>query len=80
MHPTQLGLWKKELQEQAGNLFDAKRRPKPIDPLSSPERFYSEISRLKMELDWLKKSPVSANRSGEAMGWRHQATGTDPAM
>lgn len=55
VHPTQVGLWKKELQEQAGNLFDAKRGPKPIDPSSSPERLYSEIGRLKMELDWLKK-------------------------
>lgn len=54
-HPTQVGLWKKELQEQAGSLFDAKRRPKPIDPSSTPERLYSKIGRLKMELDWLKK-------------------------
>ena len=55
VHPTQVGLWKKELQEQACNLFDAKRGPKPVDPSSSPERLYSEIGRLKMELDWLKK-------------------------
>ncbi|CAH1073936.1 transposase [Candidatus Nitrotoga sp. 1052] len=55
VHPTQVGLWKKELQAQAGSLFDAKRGPKPIDPSSSPERLYSEIGRLKMELDWLKK-------------------------
>lgn len=25
VHPTQVGLWKKELQGQAGRLFDAKR-------------------------------------------------------
>ena len=55
VHPTQVGLWKKELQEQAGRLFDAKRGPKPVDPSSSPDRLYSEIGRLKMELDWLKK-------------------------
>jgi len=55
VHPTQVSLWKKELQGQASNLFDAKRGPKPIDSLSSPERLYSEIGRLKMELDWLKK-------------------------
>jgi len=52
-HPTQVGLWKKELQDQASCLFDAKRVPKPVDPSSSPERLYSEIGRLKMELDWL---------------------------
>ena len=55
VHPTQVGLWKKELQDQAASLFDAKRGPKPADPSSSPERLYSEIGRLKMELDWLKK-------------------------
>lgn len=56
VHPTQVGLWKKELQEQASSLFDTKRGPKPVDPSASPERLYSEIGRLKMELDWLKKS------------------------
>ena len=55
VHSTQVGLWKKELQEQASSLFDARRGPKPVDPSASPERLYSEIGRLKMELDWLKK-------------------------
>ena len=55
VHPTQVGTWKKELQEQASSLFDGKRGPKPADPSASPERLYSEIGRLKMELDWLKK-------------------------
>jgi hypothetical protein len=35
--------------------FDTKSGPKPDDPSASPERLYSEIGRLKMELDWLKK-------------------------
>jgi transposase len=55
VHPTQVGLWKKELQDQASSLFDVKRGSKPVDPSSTPERLYSEIGRLKMELDWLKK-------------------------
>ena len=55
VHPTQVGLWKKELQAQASSLFDARRGPKPADLSASPERLYSEIGRLKMELDWLKK-------------------------
>lgn len=55
VHPTQVGQWKKELLEQAGSLFEAKRGPKPVDESASPERLYSEIGRLKMELDWLKK-------------------------
>lgn len=55
VHPTQVGLWKKELQDQAASLFDVKRGPKPVDPSADPERLYSEIGRLKVELDWLKK-------------------------
>jgi transposase len=55
IHPTQVALWKKELTDHASNVFDIKRGTKPIDPSTSPERLYSEIGRLKMELDWLKK-------------------------
>jgi transposase-like protein len=55
VHLTQVGLWKKELQDQAGSVFETKRGPKPVDPSSSPDRLYSEIGRLNMELDWLKK-------------------------
>lgn len=56
VHPTQVSQWKKELQEQAAELFEGKRGPKPAtDPAASQERLYSEIGRLKMELDWLKK-------------------------
>jgi len=36
VHPIQVGLWKKELQEQASSLFDAKRGSKPVDPSSTP--------------------------------------------
>lgn len=60
VHPIQVGLWKKELQEQASRLFDVKRGSKPLDPSSTPERLYSEIGRLKMELDWLKKKSGSS--------------------
>jgi transposase len=55
VHPTQVGEWKRELLSQAPSIFEIKRGPKPEDPSSSPERLYSEIGRLKMELDWLKK-------------------------
>ena len=55
VHPVQVGKWKKELQEPASSLFDAKRGPKPVEPAADPERLYTEIGRLKVELDWLKK-------------------------
>ena len=55
VHPTQVSQWKKELQESAAGVFDGKRGPKPVDPSSSEDRLYTEIGRLKVELDWLKK-------------------------
>ena len=56
VHPTQVSMWKKELQEQATTLFETKRGPKTVaDPSANLERLYSEIGRLKMDLDWLKK-------------------------
>ena len=55
VHPAQVGLWKKEIQDQAKTLFEGKRGPKPLAAHKEPELLYSEIGKLKMELDWLKK-------------------------
>ena len=55
VHPVQVSQWKKEIQEQASTLFEGKRGPKPVAAHREPELLYSEIGKLKMELDWLKK-------------------------
>jgi transposase-like protein len=55
VHPTQVGLWKKALLENAKQLFEVKRGSKIIDPQSDPERLYAKIGQLNMELEWLKK-------------------------
>ncbi len=55
VHPTQVGQWKNAIHEQVPNLFEGKRGPKPAIEHQEPERLYSEIGKLKMELDWLKK-------------------------
>ena len=55
VHPVQVGQWKKAIQEQAKTLFEGKRGPKPMAAHQEPELLYSEIGKLKMELDWLKK-------------------------
>ena len=55
VHPVQVGLWKKEIQEHAKTLFEGRRGPKPTDAHREPERLFSEIGKLTMELDWIKK-------------------------
>lgn len=55
VHPTQIGLWKKALLENAGQVFDVKREAKVTDPKSDPDRLYAKIGQLNMELDWLRK-------------------------
>lgn len=55
VHPVQVSQWKKEILERAKVLFEGKRGPQTVDAQSAPERLYSEIGRLKMEVDWLKK-------------------------
>ena len=55
VHPVQVGQWKREIQAQAKTLFEGKRGPKPLAAHREPELLYSEIGKLKMELDWLKK-------------------------
>ncbi len=55
VHPVQVGQWKKAIQEQAATLFEGKRGPKPTAAHREPEKLFSEIGKLKMELDWLKK-------------------------
>jgi transposase len=55
VHPARVRQWKKKIQDRAVTLFEAKRGRRKADEQGDPERLYSEIERLKMELDWLKK-------------------------
>ena len=55
VHPVQIGLWKKETQEQAQLLFAGKRGPKPLAEHADPDPLFSQMGKLKIELDWLKK-------------------------
>ena len=55
VHPVQVGQWKREMLEQAETVFATKRGPRSADGRADTERLYSEIGRLKMELDTLKK-------------------------
>ena len=67
-----MGLWKKEILEQAKTLFEGKRGPKLVAAYQEPDLLYGEIGKLKVELDWLKKSPGSAgdDEAGLDRQWR----------
>ena len=60
VHPVQVGQWKKAIVELASTLFAGKRGPKPVAAHREPDLLYSEIGKLKIDLDWLKKSLGSA--------------------
>lgn len=80
VHPVLVGQWKKEILENAGALFDVRRGPKPVDESSPEDKLYSEIGKLKMQVNWLKKSLVNEpGRTGalDRAGGRHAA---DDAM
>jgi hypothetical protein len=57
----------KEIRENAGTLFDTKLGPKPVDESSPKDKLYGEIGRLKMEVDWLKKSWGREPRSASGL-------------
>ena len=80
VHPVQVGQWKKEIQEQASTLFEGKRGPKPLAAHREPELLYSEIGKLKMELDWLKKSPGSACHDATSVDRKRRCRPGRPAM
>jgi transposase len=69
VHPVQVSQWKKAIQEDAKRLFEIKRGPQPVVEHQEPERLYSEIGKLKMELDWLKKSRESACPNAVVLGF-----------
>ena len=56
VRPVQVGQWKREIQERSKTLFEGSRGPQPVAAHNQHKRLYGEIGRLKMKLDWLKKS------------------------
>jgi len=79
VHPVVVEQWKKELIERAATLFDHKREPKPA-AYADEERLHGEIGRLKMELDWFKKSPDYEQQDANGLDRPRRDTGGRAAM
>jgi len=63
IHPIQVSHWKKALLEKASEVLEGQRGPRAVSEHIDPDRLYSEIGRLKVEVDWLKKkSGLSLSR------------------
>lgn len=55
VHPTQVGLWKKALTENAEQIFSDRRKNENREQEGLIERLYKTIGQRDIELDWLKK-------------------------
>lgn len=54
VHSSQVTAWKKQLLEQAVDLFQD-GRSKSREPVVQEDELFAQIGRLKMEIEWLKK-------------------------
>lgn len=57
VHPNQIGQWKRKLLEELPMLFSDKRSRHDKDQEELEAELYRQIGQLKVEIDWLKKSP-----------------------
>jgi putative transposase len=55
IHARQVTAWKKQLMAQVAELF-ADGRQRRTDEATDEQELYEQIGRLKMEVEWLKKS------------------------
>lgn len=56
VHPTQISQWKRQLGAEAKEIFGGRRLKEVRDQEVVQASLYEEIGRLKMELEWVKKT------------------------
>ncbi len=55
VHPNQVTSWKREAQEGLKALFERKRGRRSLDDDRDTDALYSQIGRLQVQVEWLKK-------------------------
>ena len=65
LHPNLVSRWKKHLLEEGSSLFGTMTARQQREQAAQEAALYEQIGRLKMELEWLKKSGQSRMRSSE---------------
>lgn len=56
VYPNQISAWKKQLLEGVSDLFEDGRGNRSAVDSTEVSSLYEQIGRLKVELDWLKKT------------------------
>ena len=56
LHPNQISQWKRQLLEEGATLFGNGSVKQQREAVKVEADLYEQIGRLKMELEWLKKS------------------------
>lgn len=57
VHPNQVSQWKRQLLEEGATIFDNGASQQQQREMAQTEaELYEQIGRLKMEMEWLKKS------------------------
>jgi transposase-like protein len=56
LHPNQVSQWKKQLLEEGTTLFGNGSVKQQLEAAKVETELYEQIGRLKMEMEWLKKS------------------------